>query len=59
MGEIFTATWLDGERKLVRVNEGENRVNYIKWRSLSLTVSLEVIINSTKIDHAFINEVII
>jgi len=50
LGEVFTATWLDGKREVAWNNKG---------RSSPLTVSLEVVVSSTKIDHIFINEVII
>ena len=51
-GEVFTAIWLDGERK---VNWGK----YNKARSSPLEVSLEMVVSSTNIDHTFIDEVII
>ena len=52
LGDVFTARWLDGKRVL--------KDEYIKGRSPPLTVSLEVVAaRSTKIDHVFIDEVII
>ena len=50
LGEVLTATWLDGKR-VINYNEK------IKERSSPHTVSLEVVGSSTKIDHA-IDEVI-
>lgn len=55
LGEMFTATWLDGERETKWTDE----YRCVKWRIEPLTVSLEVIVNSTKIDDGFIGEVIV
>ena len=54
-GEVFTAIWLDGER----VIKDKFTENCGKERSEPLRVSLEIIDNSTEINHVFIDEVII